>query len=59
MTGAAQSDRHIADKELRRIAASYPLEARSTPVWERERHFSPAQKLAWEMRFAKSEALQP
>ena len=58
-TTLAQSERHIAEEEVKRIAASYPPEARSTPVWERERYFSPDQRLAWEMRFAKSEALQP
>ena len=37
--------------EVRRIAAIYPDEARFTPAKDRERHFSPMQLLAWELRF--------
>lgn len=42
--------------ELRRIADAYPPEARFTPVWERERYFTPLQQAAWALRFEPAEA---
>lgn len=35
----------------RRIAATYPPEARFVPVWEREACLSETQQLAWLIRF--------
>ena len=37
--------------ELERIAAAYPEEARTVSAWERERHFTPLQQVAWLLRF--------
>lgn len=37
--------------EARRIAASYPPEAKHTPRWEREAYLTDIQQLAWQMRF--------
>lgn len=37
--------------EVRRIAASYPPEARFVPVWERQEHLTEVQQLAWLLRF--------
>lgn len=55
MTGRGDSD----EKEVRRIAASYPPEARSVPRWERDRHFSDLQRAAWDLRFAAVEPELP
>lgn len=37
--------------EARRIAASYPSEARFVPEWERKRYFTEMQQLGWMLRF--------
>jgi hypothetical protein len=38
-------------EQARRIAACYPPEARHTPAWERHRHLTDTQHLAWMLRF--------
>jgi hypothetical protein len=37
--------------KAQRIAAAYPAEARSVPRWEREKHMTETQQLAWLIRF--------
>lgn len=41
--------------KISRIAERYPDEAAHTPAAERERYFSPAERLAWTIRFARTE----
>lgn len=40
--------------EIERIARAYPSEARNTPKCVRERHFTDAQRAAWELRFGQT-----
>ena len=47
----AADEKLASPSEIERIAASYPVEAASTPAWERERYFTPVQQLAWRVRF--------
>ena len=49
------TSRRFDQAEIVRIAAAYPEAARSTPIWERDRFFSDAQKAAWELRFGACE----
>ncbi len=37
--------------EIERIARAYPEDARFTPEWVRDRHFTDAHRAAWELRF--------
>lgn len=41
-------------REVERIARAYPPDARFTPEWVRERHFTEAQRAAWEYRFGQN-----
>jgi hypothetical protein len=41
-------------REIERIARAYPPDARFTPEWVRERHFTDAQRGAWELRFGQN-----
>lgn len=46
---------HFDPAEVQRIAASYPPEAATTTVEEREQHLSPLQRHAWLVRFRPTE----
>lgn len=46
------------DTEIARIAATYPPEAAGTPRSARERLFSDAQRLAWEIRFGTPDSVE-
>lgn len=43
---------------IERIAAAYPPEAAQTLAADRERYFTPAQRAAWDMRFANDRAVK-
>lgn len=52
--GAMQRDAAEVTNRILQIAERFPDEAGMTPAEERERHFSPALRLAWSVRFART-----